>query len=93
MAVTDYTVAADLQDLDEKIKSMMVVGETNKGGNFKGRVRICKVCGKEGARKTIMDHIESNHIVGVSHTCDICGIVANTSNSLACHKRKHAKTC
>merc|ERR1719319_1385426 len=27
VAVTDYTVAADLQDLDDKIKSMMEVGE------------------------------------------------------------------
>merc|ERR1719319_842489 len=48
VAVTDYTVAADLQDLDDKIKSMMEVSENKIGGSQAGFKRICKVCGKEG---------------------------------------------
>ena len=48
-ANSDYTVAADLQDLDDKIKSMMEVSENMNTSNVKeGRARICKVCGKEG---------------------------------------------
>merc|ERR1719500_230163 len=55
------TVAADLQDLDDKIKSMMettertmVVGKENRA------VIVCKVCGKEGKLGNIRDHIEAN---------------------------------
>merc|ERR1712129_42613 len=56
VAVTDFTVAADLQDLDEKIKSMMMFSE--KVINSKeGRARICKVCGKEGSWTNIRRHI------------------------------------
>ena len=41
VAVTDYTVSADLQDLDDQIKSMMEVSENMTSKN--GRARICKV--------------------------------------------------
>merc|ERR1712129_556124 len=42
VAVTDYTVAADLQDLDDKIKSMMEISENVTPKH--GKARICKVC-------------------------------------------------
>merc|ERR1712129_649309 len=60
LAVTDYTVAADLQDLDDRIKSMMEVSENVDERNRKNR--ICKVCGKEGSMYNIQKHIEANHI-------------------------------
>merc|ERR1712150_103974 len=87
VAVTDYTVAADLQDLDNKIKSM-VMFSANKIKDGKETARICKVCGKEGQLANIRNHIESHHITGVSHTCDICGSVAKTRNALNVHKSK-----
>merc|ERR1712204_115961 len=83
VAVTDYTVAADLQDLDYKIKSMMKVSE-NVARNRKNR--ICKVCGKEGLMHHIKDHIEAHHITGVSHTCDICGKTSRSTHGLRMHK-------
>ena len=65
-------VSGDLQELDEKVKSMM-----EKSTNFipSGRKRadICKVCGKEGEGIAIRDHIEANHLEGVSLPCNICG--------------------
>merc|ERR1719319_144772 len=66
VAVTDYTVAADLQDLDDKIKSMMEVSQNKNNGRAAGFKRICKVCGKEGSWATIMAHIESHHITGIT---------------------------
>merc|ERR1719319_1673036 len=78
VAVTDYTVAADLQDLDDKIKSMMMFSE-NKTKDGKERARICTICHKEGQMRDIQRHIEANHITGVSHTCDICGITTRTN--------------
>jgi len=89
VAVTDYTFAADLQDLDEKIKSMMEVGEKHiNSGRQKQISRICKVCGKEGQMGDIQRHIESHHITGVSHTCNICGKISRSRNALRKHKSK-----
>merc|ERR1712129_335672 len=91
VAVTDYTVAADLQDLDDQIKSMMEVSENIVGGNQGNqRMRICKVCGKEGRMQCIIQHIECKHITGVSHTCNICGTTNRSRHALRMHKQtKH----
>merc|ERR1712129_542203 len=92
VAVTDYTVAADLQDLDDKIKSMMEVSENHMNGGTRGFKRICKGCGKEDKMQNIMRHIEAHHITGVSHTCNICGTVTRSRDAMATHKRKKHTT-
>jgi len=76
------SVAAELENLDAQIKSMMEV-------SAKGR--ICKVCGKEGPGTNIMNHIESKHITGVSHSCTICGKTARTRNAVRMHKKRHSE--
>merc|ERR1712129_495020 len=88
--VANYTVAADLQNLDEKVKSMMETrGNRDRNHKF---ARRCKVCGKEGPYGAMRDHIEAHHITGVSHTCHICGIMVSKSRKgLAQHiRRVHA---
>merc|ERR1712129_271347 len=91
VAVTDDTVAADLQDLEGQINSMMDMGETFMAGNHKRVARICTVCGKQGADTDIKRHIESKHITGVSHTCTICGKVARSTNGLRLHMSAYHK--
>merc|ERR1712129_516484 len=89
VAVTDYTLAADLQDLDERIKSMMEVGRKPiYYGSTKKISRICKICGKEGETGNIKKHIKANHIPGVSLTLttNICGKARKTWKSLRAHK-------
>ena len=68
-------VSGGLQELDEKVKSMMEIGQNKiqSGKDKERRVHICKVCGKEGAGIAIRDHIEANHLEGVSLPCNICG--------------------
>merc|ERR1712129_678602 len=88
VAVTDYTVAVDLQDLDDKIKSMMEVSE-NRVGARQEIARVCKVCGKEGKWAHIRDHIEANHFTGVSYTCNICGTTTRTRHAMRHHNTKH----
>ena len=61
-----------LQELDEKVKSMMEKS-TNLIPSGRKRADICKVCGKEGEGIAIRDHIEANHLEGVSLPCNICG--------------------
>ena len=93
VAVTDLTVSADLQDLDDKIRSMIENTENNASDRVKdGRARICKVCGKEGKLSHIQMHIESHHISGVSHICNICGATARSRAALSKHKRRNHTT-
>ena len=87
-AVTDDTVSADLQDLDDKIKSMMMFSE-NKIKDGRTRARICKLCGKEGPRHHIKSHIEANHITGVSHTCSMCETITRSRHAMVMHKRRN----
>ena len=67
-------IDADMERLDEQIDSMITT--TDKYDPKFGKLVVCKVCGKEGARAHVGRHIESKHIAGVSHTCDICGKTA-----------------
>ena len=66
----------DLQQPDEKVKSMMESSQTlipyGKNGKQE-RAKTCKVCGKEGQSMTIRDHIEAHHIEGICLPCKICG--------------------
>jgi len=91
VAVTEYTVAADLQDLDDKINSMMEMGQNKNTGSTRGKTRICKVCGKEGKWYNIKAHIEANHITGFSHTCNICGKTSRSRHGLGSHKSSSHK--
>ena len=75
IALANYDcVDADMDRLDEQIDSM--IATTDKSDPKFGKLVACKVCGKEGARAHVVRHIESKHIAGVSHTCDICGKTA-----------------
>ena len=85
---TDLT---DTQELSEKVKSMMIFSEKLAPGN-QGKLRICSVCGKEGAMKLIIDHIEINHITGILLPCNICEKTFTNRNRLTVHKsRQHKK--
>ena len=88
----------NLQALDEKVKSMMEKGERmipdgkRANGTPKQQTSlICKVCGKEGHPSQIRNHIESNHLEGVSIPCDHCGKICPTRNSLGLHKSRFHK--
>ena len=61
-----------LQELDEKVKSIMETSE-NLAPSGKNRAKICKMCGKEGHPMAIRDHIEANHLEGISLPCNVCG--------------------
>jgi len=90
VAVNDFTVAADLQDLDDKIKSMMMFSGNRTAD--KQKMRLCNVCGKEGVYANMRHHIEAHHITGVSHSCNICGITTRSRHSMIMHKRRKHKS-
>ena len=84
----------NLQALDEKVKSMMEKGEKMIPAGkppLQARSPNCKVCGKEGHWNRIRDHIESNHLEGISISCDFCEKTLSSRNSLQLHKRRFHK--
>ena len=84
-----------LKQLNDEIDTMITSTQqdvTSKNGQYYGKLWLCKVCGKEGLRTTIRNHVEAKHITGVTHTCKICGKVVKTKNTLAWHmSRIHRK--
>ena len=82
-------IVGDLQGMNEEIRSMMEKSEVNSDST--GRpASICKVCGKEGQKANIWNHIEAKHITSnVSYTCDLCGKNSKTRNGLFLHKSKN----
>jgi len=84
LAVTNYQFSGEMLELDEQVKSMMTKSE-NMLPNGRQKADICNVCGKEGKGNAIKDHIEANHLEGVSIPCKDCEKTFRTRNGL----RKH----
>ena len=88
-------MSANLQELDETVKAMMETSENmvqRGGGRGQERAKICKVCGKEGLATAIKDHIESNHLDGVSIPCNLCDKILRSKDAFRVHiKRNHNK--
>ena len=84
MMSTNYS-ATDLGELDEKVKSMMEKGH-NSLPNRSEKASVCKVCGKEGQWVAIRDHIEANHLEGISLPCNNCGKIFRSRLQLRKHR-------
>ena len=66
-------------ELDEKISELMSKDERTKAW-------ICTMCGKNARDKTnLSQHIEANHIDGVSHPCNVCGKISRSRHALSKH--------
>ena len=91
-------LSGDLQALDEKVKLMMEKGQRmiphgkqRNGAPMQATSFICKICGKEGIRRVIRDHIEANHLEGISLPCDHCDKTFSSRDSLRKHNSKFHK--
>ena len=77
----------DVNYLEETVRSMMIKSQnylSNTNGT-KARADICTICGKEGKRTNIKDHIEANHLEGVSIPCKSCEKTFKSRKSLRYH--------
>ena len=88
--------STDLLALDEKVKSMMTKSQnmmqlTENGKSRKLAAMICKVCRKEGRFTHIRDHIEANHLEGITISCNLCDNVSSSRNALGVHRSKKHK--
>ena len=76
-----------LDELEEQVTSMMEdSGNMILVGKAPRKAKICKVCGKEGEFGNTKRHIESNHISGGTHPCDICGKISRSRHRLIQHR-------
>ena len=86
----NYTTEEGFEELDQKVKSMFEFSENSAPGKTLGRARTCKVCGKEGERTSIINHIEVNHMAGLCIPCKMCGKYLASRAALKQHNRiKH----
>jgi len=76
----------DIQELEEKVKSLMSKSENIHNGC---RASRCTTCGKEGGNGAIKDHIEANHLEGVSLPCKFCEKTFRSRAGLRQHTNKH----
>ena len=80
----------NLKEIDRKCLTMM---EATALRNVRGQLLYrCKVCAKEEINGGMKNHIESNHLEGVSVPCNLCEKTFRSRNSLSKHtNEKHTK--
>ena len=72
-----------MQKLDEQIKPLMTKSSRKtKHGQF---FYVCNVCGKEANHKNMKDHIEANHLEGISIPCNFCEKIFRSRKAKAAH--------
>ena len=87
------TFIGEFNEIEEKVCSLMAKTDNRipSGLNKTIFARTCTVCGKEGTSKNIKDHIEANHLEGISLPCTNCDKLFKTRNSLRKHFALHNK--
>ena len=88
MALTS-NLSEDWSELDNKSKSLMVkTANKNVGGK---PLYKCTLCGKEAIIGNLKNHIEANHLEGISVPCNLCEKTFRSRASLAVHKHTNHK--
>merc|ERR1712129_95972 len=89
---SDFSVAAgDFHELNEQIKTMIQRSQ-NQIPNGPGKITMghsCTVCGKEGRLSQIRDHIDANHIEGVSIPCSLCEKIFRSRTAVRSHNARN----
>ena len=98
LAVPNFAVSTvdinEIKMLDEQVRSTMTKSQNTipNGPNLSKKAEMCTVCGKEGRSSNIKDHIEANHLEGVSLPCNYCQKTFRSRNALRQHNTEKHKT-
>ena len=81
--------SGNMQKLDEQINSLMTKSSRK---NIHGQpLYVCNVCGKEDSHRHMRDHIEANHLEGISVHCNFCEKIFKSRKSKADHMSRFHK--
>ena len=88
LALPNVSSSAYMHELDETVRSMM---EKSEHVYAQGRRMgyTCKVCGKKGQSIDMQQHIEANHMEGLSIPCNLCDKTARSRHALRNHMRSY----
>ena len=91
VALPKHQFSGDMKELDELIETMMRRGENmiRQGPTNMIKAYVCQDCGKEGQRCDIKNHIEANHLEGISIPCSFCEKTFRSRDSLRHHIINH----
>ena len=85
-------MSTNLQELEETVKAMVEASENLiQEGKWQKRAKICKACGKEGPSTNIKQHIEANHLEGLSLPCNLCDKIFRSRKVLGNHISRNHK--
>ena len=86
VALPNQEFYGEMEELDRKIDTLMGRGE--KMINMR-KSYVCQICGKEGNKTNIKDHIEAKHLEGITIPCGLCEKTCRSRDSLRHHMRTH----
>ena len=79
----------DTEKLEEQTRSMIGRGKNMiKVGQKIVKAYVCKVCGKEGQRNNIKEHIEISHQKGIAIPCNLCEQNLRSRSALRWHNSR-----
>ena len=79
--------SGNMQDLDDECNSMM---EKTLAKQIDGHpIYRCTVCGKEAKSSHLKDHIEANHLEGISIPCNFCKKTFRSRHGMQLHKLRY----
>jgi len=86
-----FEFTGQIEELDEMVKSLMTKSQNKIAmGREMAFASVCTVCGKEGQFGQVKNHIEANHLEGVSIPCSLCEKTFRSRTSLGKHySRNH----
>ena len=80
VAKVDFT-GEDLSSFEQQLEENIEIQD----GLF-----TCKMCGKSAKQKIVIkNHIEANHLTGLSFPCTMCSTVTRSRNALRIHKMRN----
>ena len=87
----EHEISQGFRELDKQIKLMIGRGENMIRVDEIRSIKayVCQVCGKEGRRSQIKDHIEGNHMEEICIPCPLCEKTFRNRNNLRKHSYQH----
>ena len=84
----EFDFSDQLEKHKEKVNSMLErSGNHISNNSYNLQAYSCKVCGKEGVKTNIKNHIEVHHMENISLGCPLCEKICSSMPALAYHKK------